>query len=216
VCSRGHRACCSTSGAASIHTPPGARPPSTTLMPSWLRPAPPTMRLGVMRIFTTRHGAGPMVTEDPTLTAALVDPHNPTGEWQGAFPGRALRRRGPPLRRRGLRRRGRDRAHPPSTRPRVPPHFGLCRSYLIDGNGGGPARNPDPSRDLDHQEALTARLLAAPAPTGPRAAVLTGSPRSRGPSALRSCSPRTARRPRTRRLGWMHGRPRGDPATVCR
>jgi adenylosuccinate synthase len=40
-------------------------------------------RLGVVRCFTTRHGAGPMVTEDPALD--LVDPHNRTGPWQGAF-----------------------------------------------------------------------------------------------------------------------------------
>jgi adenylosuccinate synthase len=36
------------------------------------------MRLGVVRCFTTRHGAGPLVR-------TLVDPHNPTGPWQGAF-----------------------------------------------------------------------------------------------------------------------------------
>ncbi len=42
-------------------------------------------RLGVLRCFTTRHGAGPMVTEDPELAEDLVDPHNPTGPWQGAF-----------------------------------------------------------------------------------------------------------------------------------
>jgi adenylosuccinate synthase len=43
----------------------------------------PVERLGVLRCFTTRHGAGPMVTEDASL--ALADPHNPTGPWQGAF-----------------------------------------------------------------------------------------------------------------------------------
>ncbi len=42
-------------------------------------------RLGVLRCFTTRHGAGPMVTEDPGLADDLADPHNPTGPWQGAF-----------------------------------------------------------------------------------------------------------------------------------
>lgn len=42
-------------------------------------------RLGVLRAYTTRHGAGPLVTEDATLTADLVDPHNTTGPWQGAF-----------------------------------------------------------------------------------------------------------------------------------
>lgn len=41
------------------------------------------VRLGVLRTFTTRHGAGPLVTEDPALD--LTDPHNPANPWQGAF-----------------------------------------------------------------------------------------------------------------------------------
>lgn len=43
------------------------------------------LRLGVVRTYTTRHGAGPLVTEDRALAAALPDPHNGTGHWQGAF-----------------------------------------------------------------------------------------------------------------------------------
>jgi adenylosuccinate synthase len=43
------------------------------------------LRLGVVRTYTTRHGAGPLVTEDADLTAALPDAHNGTGRWQGAF-----------------------------------------------------------------------------------------------------------------------------------
>ncbi|WP_250286034.1 adenylosuccinate synthetase [Frankia sp. CiP1_Cm_nod2] len=43
------------------------------------------LRLGVVRAYTTRHGAGPLVTEDAELTAALPDVHNGTGPWQGAF-----------------------------------------------------------------------------------------------------------------------------------
>ncbi|MFI6763839.1 adenylosuccinate synthetase [Micromonospora sp. NPDC050417] len=42
-------------------------------------------RLGVVRTYTTRHGAGPLVTEDSTLTRALPDRHNATGRWQGPF-----------------------------------------------------------------------------------------------------------------------------------
>ncbi|WP_007515555.1 adenylosuccinate synthetase [Pseudofrankia saprophytica] len=42
-------------------------------------------RLGVLRTFTTRHGAGPLVSEDAALTAALPDRHNGVGRWQGAF-----------------------------------------------------------------------------------------------------------------------------------
>jgi adenylosuccinate synthase len=41
------------------------------------------MRMGVLRTYTTRHGPGPLVTEDPTLE--LVERHNGAGPWQGAF-----------------------------------------------------------------------------------------------------------------------------------
>jgi adenylosuccinate synthase len=40
-------------------------------------------RLGVLRTFTTRHGPGPLPTEDPSL--GLADPRNPTNPWQGTF-----------------------------------------------------------------------------------------------------------------------------------
>ena len=43
----------------------------------------PAARLGVVRTYTTRHGSGPLVTEDSGLR--LPEPHNGTGEWQGAF-----------------------------------------------------------------------------------------------------------------------------------
>jgi adenylosuccinate synthase len=43
----------------------------------------PAYRLGELRTFTTRHGAGPLVTEDPSLP--ITDPNNPTNPWQGAF-----------------------------------------------------------------------------------------------------------------------------------
>jgi adenylosuccinate synthase len=43
------------------------------------------VRLGVVRTSTTRHGAGPLVTEDAALSAALPEPHNGTGAWQGQF-----------------------------------------------------------------------------------------------------------------------------------
>ncbi|GAA1513942.1 adenylosuccinate synthase [Dactylosporangium maewongense] len=43
----------------------------------------PAYRLGVLRTFTTRHGAGPLVTEDPSLP--VTDPNNPANPWQGAF-----------------------------------------------------------------------------------------------------------------------------------
>jgi adenylosuccinate synthase len=42
-------------------------------------------KLGVMRSYTTRHGAGPFVSEDTSLTGMLPDMHNGTGAWQGTF-----------------------------------------------------------------------------------------------------------------------------------
>lgn len=43
------------------------------------------VRLGVVRTYSTRHGAGPFVTEDAALAPTLPEPHNETGTWQGAF-----------------------------------------------------------------------------------------------------------------------------------
>jgi len=43
------------------------------------------VRLGLVRTYTTRHGAGPLVTEDPALATDLPEPHNATGTWQGGF-----------------------------------------------------------------------------------------------------------------------------------
>ena len=42
-------------------------------------------RIGVTRAYMTRHGAGPLVTEDAALTAALPDPANGFGAWQQGF-----------------------------------------------------------------------------------------------------------------------------------
>lgn len=43
------------------------------------------LRLGVVRTYTTRHGTGPLVTEDTQLTAVLPERHNGHGPWQGAW-----------------------------------------------------------------------------------------------------------------------------------
>ncbi|NKY97681.1 adenylosuccinate synthetase [Nocardiopsis alborubida] len=42
-------------------------------------------RIGVVRAYTTRHGAGPLVAEDPGLGAVLTEAHNGAHPWQGAF-----------------------------------------------------------------------------------------------------------------------------------
>jgi len=40
---------------------------------------------GLLRAYTTRHGAGPFPTEDSTLLEFLNDEYNPTNEWQQDF-----------------------------------------------------------------------------------------------------------------------------------
>lgn len=42
-------------------------------------------KIGVVRAYSTRHGAGPFVTEDKELTRMLPDRHNKTNVWQGKF-----------------------------------------------------------------------------------------------------------------------------------
>lgn len=41
--------------------------------------------LGVVRVYATRHGAGPMITEDQSLTEVLHERHNASHPWQGDF-----------------------------------------------------------------------------------------------------------------------------------
>lgn len=53
-------------------------------------------RIGVLRAYLVRHGAGPLPTEDAALAASLPEPHNRDGPWQGAvrrgFPDTLLER----------------------------------------------------------------------------------------------------------------------------
>ncbi|NUS53455.1 MAG: adenylosuccinate synthetase, partial [Streptomycetaceae bacterium] len=119
------------------------------------------LRLGVVRTYTTRHGPGPLPTEDTAATAALPDTHNGTGRWQGAFrvghfdavahryavdvcggvDAVALTHLDAPLRHPGLR---------------------ICRRYAIDGRQVSRLPVGAPG-DLDRQAELTARLLRASA-----------------------------------------------------
>lgn len=41
--------------------------------------------MGITRVYATRHGAGPFVTEDAELSRALPDACNGTGAWQQHF-----------------------------------------------------------------------------------------------------------------------------------
>jgi adenylosuccinate synthase len=108
-------------------------------------------RLGVLRVMTTRHGPGPLVTEDPALP--LTDSNNPTNRWQGRFrfghfdavahayavdvaggvDGLALN-------------------HVDAIRPGLR----ICRAYDWTDR-----LEPGPAGDLDRQERLTRRLLTS-------------------------------------------------------
>lgn len=43
------------------------------------------VKIGVLRAYSTRHGAGPFVTEDERLTKAIPEMHNSKNAWQGKF-----------------------------------------------------------------------------------------------------------------------------------
>jgi adenylosuccinate synthase len=117
------------------------------------------VRLGVLRCFTTRHGAGPLVTEDAGLTARLADPHNPTGPWQGAF---RVGHFDAVAHRYAIEVAGgvdalalthvdvADRT----------PDLRICRAYRI-GDTVVDRLEPGPFRDLAYQAALTARVSGA-------------------------------------------------------
>jgi adenylosuccinate synthase len=45
----------------------------------------PKKVIGVSRVFMTRHGNGPLVTEDPALLNVVKEKHNVDNEWQGSF-----------------------------------------------------------------------------------------------------------------------------------
>ncbi|SEO51255.1 adenylosuccinate synthetase [Actinacidiphila rubida] len=119
-------------------------------------------RLGVVRTFTTRHGPGPLVTEDPELAALLPEPHNGHGRWQGAFRvghfdavahGYAVEVCGGVD---ALAVTHLDAAARVGT-------LRICRGYGLDGTLVERLA-PGPPRDLVHQAELTGRLLgAAPA-----------------------------------------------------
>ncbi len=129
---------------------------STTTFANVAALCPSVERLGVVRTYTTRHGAGPLVTEAPL---DLPEAHNGVGEWQGAFrvghfdavahryavevaggvDGLAVTHLDAPSRAPGLR---------------------ICTSYDLDGARWAQIR-PGPARDLAYQAALTTLLARA-------------------------------------------------------
>ncbi|SDT79079.1 adenylosuccinate synthetase [Actinoplanes derwentensis] len=126
---------------------------STTTFDNVQEICPAFSRLGVVRTYTTRHGAGPFVTEDPSLD--LPERHNGRDRWQGAF------RTGhfdAVAHRYAIEVAGGVDALA-ITHLDVPercPELRICTSYDI-----GKRIDPGPFRDLDHQERLGAELAAA-------------------------------------------------------
>jgi adenylosuccinate synthase len=142
-------------------------------------------RLGVVRTYTTRHGAGPLVTEDAGLTGAFPDAFNGTGPWQGAF---RVGHFDAVAHRYAVRVSGGIDAlavtHADVTAS--PGVWALCRAYREMDE-----IVPGPERDLDHQARLTAQLrdarpLLEPAPSDWPAAI--GDLLER-PVAVISCGP---------------------------
>ncbi len=57
---------------------------AAALLDQWA-PQAERVRVGVLRAYATRHGAGPLPTEDAALSPRLPDAHNGQDAWQGSF-----------------------------------------------------------------------------------------------------------------------------------
>lgn len=122
---------------------------STTTFDNALQLCPEAFRLGVVRTYTTRHGPGPLVTEDDALTCP--EPHNGAGEWQGDF---RLGHFDAVAHRYAIEVCGGVDALAVTHCDVAVPAY--CDSYsTVD------RIVPGPFRDLSYQERLTRRLLAA-------------------------------------------------------
>lgn len=120
------------------------------------------LRLGVVRTYTTRHGPGPLVTEDAELTALLPERHNGDGRWQGPF--RVGHFDAVAHAYAAAACGGVDAlAVTHLDAPDRAPALRICRGYGVDG-ALVERLEPGPPGDLDRQAALTDQLLrAAPA-----------------------------------------------------
>ena len=143
------------------------------------------MRLGVLRTYTTRHGAGPLVTEDPDLP--LHDPHNPANRWQGAF---RFGHFDAVAHRYALEVAGGVDGIALTHLDAVPPGLRICRAYDWTQRlepAPGPAAG-----DHDRQEALTRRLATTTPvydPAAPRDWVAAVSEAVGAPVVLTSHGP---------------------------
>ncbi|MEU4552838.1 adenylosuccinate synthetase [Micromonospora violae] len=106
-------------------------------------------RIGVLRLVTTRHGPGPLVTEDPGLPFA--DPHNPTNPWQGRF---RFGHFDAVAHRYALAAAGGVDGLALTHLDLAGPGLRICRRYDSTDR-----LTPGPPGDLGRQAALTARLL---------------------------------------------------------
>ncbi|MFI5926666.1 adenylosuccinate synthetase [Micromonospora sp. NPDC051543] len=106
-------------------------------------------RIGVLRTVTTRHGPGPLVTEDPTLP--FVDRNNPTNPWQGRF---RFGHFDAVAHRYALAAAGGVDGLALTHLDLAGPDLRICRRYDT-----GDRLTPGPPGDLDRQAALTDRLL---------------------------------------------------------
>ena len=106
------------------------------------------VKLGVLRSYATRHGAGPFPTEDSSLQ--LQEPDNVYGPWQGAF---RLGWADAVLARYALACCGGVDGLALTHLDRVGQGWRFCSGY----SGGDLA--PGPFQDLDYQAGLTRRLF---------------------------------------------------------
>jgi adenylosuccinate synthase len=115
------------------------------------------LRLGVTRCYATRHGPGPLVTED--LTLELPEPHNELNPWQGTF--RTGHLDTVALRYAIAAAGGVDAlalTHLDTAASH--PELRVCRAYQAAGQTLTQLRL-GPPRDLDYQQQLTNLLLTA-------------------------------------------------------
>ena len=127
---------------------------STTTFDNVLTLTTDVRRLGVVRTYTTRHGAGPFVTEAPLN---LPERHNGVGEWQGSF---RVGHFDAVAHRYAVEVAGGIDELAVTHLDAVNPEMRICTSYEVDGHRWDRIV-PGPFRDLGYQSALTAMLERA-------------------------------------------------------
>jgi adenylosuccinate synthase len=187
---------------------------STTTFDNVNELCPSFRRLGVVRTYTTRHGAGPFVTADESLT--LPEAHNGRGVWQGAFrTGHfdAVAHRYAVTVAGGVDALAVTHLDVAESTPELQ----VCTSYDLDGVPWSTIE-PGPFRDLAHQQGLTALLDRArpgarhrPDSFADEIGSLLGAP-----VAIESRGPRAADKRFTDTFRWS-GRRRSVPSPAgCR